>query len=193
MRAGAVLIIVIVFMAVTSSGASEMVAISSLFTFDVYRRYIDPKVRPDQALHACHFNLDARIFQCGRAWNLQYTIYCDMCSCYGPLMRDDMLRGALSLAAHAQASGGKLITVSRISVCVWAVIMGCAMSIAQAATINVNWLITIIGEPCLPQCRRGQSWRCCNVACTMLSQILPRDSHTCGSALVTVSGRDREQ
>ena len=44
--AGAVLIIIIVFMAVTSSGASEMVAISSLFTFDVYRRYIDPKVRP---------------------------------------------------------------------------------------------------------------------------------------------------
>ena len=42
--AGAVLVIVIVFMAVTSSGASEMVAISSLFTFDVYRRYIDPKV-----------------------------------------------------------------------------------------------------------------------------------------------------
>ena len=36
--------LVIVFMAVTSSGASEMVAISSLFTFDVYRRYIDPKV-----------------------------------------------------------------------------------------------------------------------------------------------------
>lgn len=28
--------------------------------------------------------------------------------------------------------------------------MGCAMSIAQAATINVNWLITIIGGPTLP-------------------------------------------
>jgi Na+/proline symporter len=42
--AGAVLVIIIVFMAVTSSGASEMVAVSSLFTFDVYRRYIDPKV-----------------------------------------------------------------------------------------------------------------------------------------------------
>ena len=42
--AGAVLVIVIVFMAVTSSGASEMVAVSSLFTFDVYRRYINPKV-----------------------------------------------------------------------------------------------------------------------------------------------------
>ena len=53
MRAGAVLIIVIVFMAVTSSGASEMVAISSLFTFDVYRRYIDPKVRLAQASYPC--------------------------------------------------------------------------------------------------------------------------------------------
>jgi len=41
-----VLVIVIVFMAVTSSGASEMVAVSSLFTFDVYRRYINPKVCP---------------------------------------------------------------------------------------------------------------------------------------------------
>ena len=38
--------IVIAFMAVTSSGASEMVAVSSLFTFDVYRRYIHPKVHP---------------------------------------------------------------------------------------------------------------------------------------------------
>ena len=44
-RVGPVLIIIICFMAVTSSGASEMVAISSLFTFDVYRRYINPKVR----------------------------------------------------------------------------------------------------------------------------------------------------
>ena len=38
------MIIVICFMAVTSSGASEMLAVSSLFTFDIYRRYINPKV-----------------------------------------------------------------------------------------------------------------------------------------------------
>lgn len=42
--AGAVLVVIICFMAVTSSGAGEMVAISSLFTFDVYRKYINPKV-----------------------------------------------------------------------------------------------------------------------------------------------------
>ena len=42
--AGAVLVIIICFMAVTSSGASEMLAVSSLYTFDFYRRYINPKV-----------------------------------------------------------------------------------------------------------------------------------------------------
>ena len=51
-QAGPVLIIIICFMAVTSSGASEMVAISSLFTFDVYRRYINPKV-PACNLSSC--------------------------------------------------------------------------------------------------------------------------------------------
>lgn len=44
-----------------------------------------------------------------------------------------------------QATGQQLVRVSRIGVCVWAVIMGIAMTIAQAASINVNWLITIIG------------------------------------------------
>ena len=46
-KGGAVLVIVICFMAVTSSGASEMVAVSSLFTFDIYRKYIHPKVWPE--------------------------------------------------------------------------------------------------------------------------------------------------
>ena len=44
LSAGGILVIIICFMAVTSSGASEMLAVSSLFTFDVYRRYINPKV-----------------------------------------------------------------------------------------------------------------------------------------------------
>ncbi len=44
--AGAVLVVLMIFMAVTSSGASEMLAVSSLFTFDIYRRYIKPKVGP---------------------------------------------------------------------------------------------------------------------------------------------------
>ena len=43
-KAGAVLVVIICFMAVTSSGAGEGLACTSLFTYDVYRRYIRPKV-----------------------------------------------------------------------------------------------------------------------------------------------------
>ena len=47
----------------------------------------------------------------------------------------------------AQANGARLVTVSRIAVAVWAIIMGCAMCIAQVAQINVNWLVLLIGVP----------------------------------------------
>lgn len=50
----------------------------------------------------------------------------------------------------AQASGERLVCVSRIMVFVWAIVMGCAMSVAQVASINVNFLITIIGAPKKP-------------------------------------------
>ena len=69
MHAGAVLVIVICFMAVTSSGASEMVAVSSLFTFDVYRRYINPTVCPAVLLRAagCTPDRDGAL-TCMHAW-----------------------------------------------------------------------------------------------------------------------------
>ena len=44
-----------------------------------------------------------------------------------------------------QADGAHLVTVSRVAVAVWAVIMGIAMCIAQVANINVNWLVLLIG------------------------------------------------
>jgi urea-proton symporter len=34
---GAILIVIMLFMAVTSSGSAELIAVSSLFTYDVYR------------------------------------------------------------------------------------------------------------------------------------------------------------
>ncbi len=48
-KAGAVLVVIMCFMAVTSSGAGEILAAASLFTFDIYRKYIRPKVSPDVA------------------------------------------------------------------------------------------------------------------------------------------------
>lgn len=42
-RGGAWLILIMLFMAVTSTGAAEQIAVSSLVAYDVYRTYINPK------------------------------------------------------------------------------------------------------------------------------------------------------
>jgi urea-proton symporter len=41
-NSGAILIFIMVFSAVTSSGASQMIAVSSIVSYDIYRTYIDP-------------------------------------------------------------------------------------------------------------------------------------------------------
>ncbi|EIE20547.1 urea active transporter-like protein [Coccomyxa subellipsoidea C-169] len=42
-KAGSILIVTMLFMAVTSAGSAELVAVSSLCTYDIYRTYINPK------------------------------------------------------------------------------------------------------------------------------------------------------
>ncbi len=42
-KPGAFLVLIMLFMAVTSSGASEQIAVSSIVSYDVYRTYINPR------------------------------------------------------------------------------------------------------------------------------------------------------
>ena len=59
------------FMAVTSSGSAELIAVSSLTTYDVYRTYINPEVRR-WSIHGDNDRRDA-------------SISCKNCSPYGSL------------------------------------------------------------------------------------------------------------
>ena len=52
-RSGAILIVTMLFMAVTSAGSAELVAVSSLFTYDIYRTYINPKATGKAAPCLC--------------------------------------------------------------------------------------------------------------------------------------------
>lgn len=47
---GGVLILTMLFMAVTSSGSSELVAVSTLITYDIYKTYFNPKATGKQIL-----------------------------------------------------------------------------------------------------------------------------------------------
>lgn len=49
-KGGSVLLLTMLFMAVTSAGSSELIAVSSLCTYDIYRTYINPNASGKQIL-----------------------------------------------------------------------------------------------------------------------------------------------
>jgi hypothetical protein len=48
--AGAALILIMLFMAIVSTGSAESIAVSSLIAYDIYRQYINPQATGDQIL-----------------------------------------------------------------------------------------------------------------------------------------------
>jgi urea-proton symporter len=54
-KGGAMLILLMLFMAVTSTGSAEQIAVSSLVAYDGYRTYINPKAtgKDVRALYRC--------------------------------------------------------------------------------------------------------------------------------------------
>lgn len=56
-QGGAVLMLVLLFMAVTSSTSAELIAVSSLLTFDVYKTYIKPDASSARLVQISHFGI----------------------------------------------------------------------------------------------------------------------------------------
>jgi len=54
-KAGAAAITIMLFMAITSTGSAEQIAVSSLVSYDVYRKYINPKATGEQILKVSRF------------------------------------------------------------------------------------------------------------------------------------------
>lgn len=71
-QGGAVALLIVLFMAVTSCASAELIAVSSLLTFDVYKAYVQPKATPKQLIFVSHimicvFGLTMSVFAC--IWN----------------------------------------------------------------------------------------------------------------------------
>lgn len=52
-KGGATLILIMLFMAVTSTGSAELIAVSSLVSYDIYRAYIKPDATGEEILKVC--------------------------------------------------------------------------------------------------------------------------------------------
>jgi len=71
-KGGAVALLIVLFMAVTSCASAELIAVSSLLTFDVYQRYIKPTASGANLIFISHcmicvFGMIMAIFAC--IWN----------------------------------------------------------------------------------------------------------------------------
>lgn len=69
---GAVAILIVLFMAVTSCASAELIAVSSILTFDVYKTYFKPNATPEQLIFVAHMGIGVwgfvmAVFAC--IWN----------------------------------------------------------------------------------------------------------------------------
>lgn len=54
---GAVALLIVLFMAVTSCASAELIAVSSILTFDIYKTYLKPSATPDQLIFVAHIGI----------------------------------------------------------------------------------------------------------------------------------------
>lgn len=71
-KQGAVALLIVLFMAVTSCASAELIAVSSVLTFDIYKTYIKKSAQPSQLIFVSHvmicvFGLTMAVFAC--IWN----------------------------------------------------------------------------------------------------------------------------
>ncbi|KAJ9197006.1 hypothetical protein DTO164E3_5975 [Paecilomyces variotii] len=72
-KGGAFSLLLVVFMCVTSTTSAELIAVSSIFSFDVYRTYINPKAQDKQVIRVSHWSVIAfGIFASAFATALHY-------------------------------------------------------------------------------------------------------------------------
>jgi urea-proton symporter len=69
---GAAALLIVPFMAVTSCASAELIAVSSILTFDVFKTYLKPSATPKQLIFVAHimicvFGLTMAVFDC--IWN----------------------------------------------------------------------------------------------------------------------------
>ena len=68
-KGGAVALLAVLFMAVTSCASAELIAVSSLLTFGVYKTYVESKATPSQLIFVSHvticvYSLTMAVFAC---------------------------------------------------------------------------------------------------------------------------------
>ncbi|KAN0082797.1 Sodium:solute symporter family domain containing protein [Tylopilus felleus] len=73
-QSGAAALLIVLFLAVTSATSAELIAVSSLLTYDIYVRYINPKATEQQVLRMSHLGVVIFALVMGIAGTIFYYI-----------------------------------------------------------------------------------------------------------------------
>ncbi|KAI6129366.1 urea transporter [Pisolithus croceorrhizus] len=73
-KSGATAMLILLFLAVTSATSAELIAVSSIWTYDIYVRYINPKATEQQILRMSHLGVAAFALVMGIAGVIFYYI-----------------------------------------------------------------------------------------------------------------------
>ncbi|RXW17021.1 hypothetical protein EST38_g8834 [Candolleomyces aberdarensis] len=73
-KSGATALLILLFLAVTSACSAELIAVSSILTFDVYKEYINPRATEEQILRVGHAGVALYAVICGVAGTIFYYI-----------------------------------------------------------------------------------------------------------------------
>ena len=168
---GAVLILTIVFTAVTAAGSSQLVSVSSLLTYDVYRTYVRPSATGRQLMRVSRLAvlafgmgmgaLASLLFQLGVG--LQY-VYLMMGILIGPAVAPISL-GILWRRANRRAATAAAVSGLAAGLAAWtgtaAVLYGsvtiettgrmAALLAGNAASIVVSLAVTLAGSAAFPE------------------------------------------
>jgi urea-proton symporter len=64
-QSGAAAMLILLFLAVTSATSAELIAVSSILTYDVYKRYINPHATEAQILRVSHYMVRVTLLNVG--------------------------------------------------------------------------------------------------------------------------------
>ena len=168
---GAILILTIVFTAVTAAGSSQLVSVSSLLTYDVYRTYLRPSATGRQLMRISRFAilsfgigmgvLASFLFQLGVG--LQY-VYLMMGILIGPAVAPISL-GVLWRRANRRAATAAAVAGLAAGLAAWtgaaAALYGevsiettgrtAALLAGNVASIGVSLAVTLAGSAAFPE------------------------------------------
>ncbi|KAG8941075.1 hypothetical protein FRC00_012599 [Tulasnella sp. 408] len=108
-KGGAAALLILLFLAVTSATSAELIAVSSILTYDIYKRYINPKATEQQILWVSHMMIVAFAIFMGVAGTIFYYIGISMGWLYlfmGTVLGSAVVPVALSITWRAANTWG---------------------------------------------------------------------------------------